>query len=55
MCGNRSRSQRRILPEPRTIVLQVLRYAPEQGAAPYTQEYPVSFTDDKLIFRAQMI
>jgi fumarate reductase iron-sulfur subunit len=39
------------MPEPRTIVLQVLRYAPEQGAAPYTQEYPVSFTDDMSVLQ----
>ena len=39
------------MPEARSIVLEVLRYRPEQGAEPYTQEYRVPFTDDMSVLQ----
>jgi len=39
------------MPEPRSIVLEVLRYLPERGASPYTQEYPIAFTDDMSVLQ----
>jgi fumarate reductase iron-sulfur subunit len=39
------------MPDARSIVLQVLRYQPERDASPYTQEYPVAFTDDMSVLQ----
>jgi succinate dehydrogenase iron-sulfur subunit len=39
------------MPESRSIVLEVLRYVPERGASPYTQEYTIKFTDDMSVLQ----
>jgi fumarate reductase iron-sulfur subunit len=38
------------MPE-RTITIEVLRYQPEEGAAPYLQSWPVAFTDDMSVLQ----
>lgn len=39
------------MPEPRSIVLEVLRYVPERGAEPYLHKYKVEFTDDMSVLQ----
>ncbi|MGZ5584908.1 MAG: succinate dehydrogenase/fumarate reductase iron-sulfur subunit [Usitatibacter sp.] len=39
------------MPESRAIVLEVLRYTPEQGATPRLQSYPIAFTDDMSVLQ----
>jgi fumarate reductase iron-sulfur subunit len=39
------------LPDMRKIVLEVLRYTPEQGAVPALQQYAIEFTDDMSVLQ----
>ncbi len=39
------------MPEPLRIVLEVLRYTPQQGAAPRLESYPIEFTSDMSVLQ----